>query len=85
MAKKDELLEEFEVEKLKDIPEDKLAAAMTWIGEQAGETKENDAFENAAGPEEQVDSLKEMLDVFMQGAHKVREKIDTFNDRRWQR
>ena len=46
---------------------------------------ENNAYKNAEGPEEQVEALKDMLDVFMQGAHKVREKIDTFNDRRWQR
>ncbi len=47
--------------------------------------QENDCFNNADSPEEQIEALKEMLDVFMQGAHKVQAKIDTFNDRRWQR
>jgi hypothetical protein len=47
--------------------------------------EENDAFNNADGPEGQIEALKEMLDGFMQGAHKVQEKIDSFNDRRWQR
>jgi hypothetical protein len=47
--------------------------------------EENDVFNNATGPEDQIESLKEILDGFMQGAHKVQAKIDSFNDRRWQR
>ena len=46
---------------------------------------ENDAYKNAEEPEDQIEALKDMMDVFMQGTHKVREKIDTYNDRRWQR
>jgi uncharacterized coiled-coil DUF342 family protein len=47
--------------------------------------QENDCFNSADHSEEQIDALKEMLDGFMQGAQKVREKIDSFNERRWQR
>lgn len=47
--------------------------------------EENKIFKEAAEPEDQIESLKEILDGFMQGAQRVREHIDRFNDRRWQR
>ncbi len=47
--------------------------------------EENENFSKAESPEEQIEALKEMMDVFMRGAKRTREKIDTYNDRRWQR
>jgi len=47
--------------------------------------EENENFSKAENPEEEIEALKEMLDAFMRGAHRTREKIDQFNDRRWQR
>ena len=47
--------------------------------------EENENFSTAQNPEEEVEALKEMMDVFMQGAQRTRERIDTYNDRRWQR
>ncbi len=50
--------------------------------------EENENFskaEKAGNPEDQIEALKEMLDGFMQGAKLTREKIDQYNDRRWQR
>jgi len=47
--------------------------------------EENENFNQAQEPEDQIEALKEMLDGFMQGTQSVREKIDSYNDRRWQR
>ncbi len=50
--------------------------------------EENENFskaEKAENPEDQIEALKEMMDGFMQGAQRTREKIDQYNDRRWQR
>jgi hypothetical protein len=47
--------------------------------------EENDNLSKAENPEEEKEALKEILDGFMRGAHRTREKIDQFNDRRWQR
>ncbi|GJL77153.1 MAG: hypothetical protein NPINA01_01420 [Nitrospinaceae bacterium] len=47
--------------------------------------EENQIFSKAENPEEQIESLKEILDCFMRGAHSVQERIDNYNDRRWQR
>ena len=47
--------------------------------------EENDNFNTAKEPEDQIEALKEMMDGFMQGTQSVREKIDRYNDRRWQR
>lgn len=47
--------------------------------------EENENFNAAQEPEDQIEALKEMLDGFMQGTQSVREKIDSYNDRRWQR
>ncbi len=46
---------------------------------------ENENFNTAQEPADQIEALKEMMDVFMQGTLSVREKIDSYNDRRWQR
>jgi hypothetical protein len=50
--------------------------------------EENENFskaEKAENPADQIEALKEMMDVFMRGAKRTREKIDQYNDRRWQR
>jgi predicted nuclease with TOPRIM domain len=47
--------------------------------------EENDNLKKAENPGEEIEALKEILDGFMRGAHRTREKIDQYNDRRWQR
>jgi uncharacterized coiled-coil DUF342 family protein len=47
--------------------------------------EETENFNAAQEPADQIEALKEMMDAFMQGAQSVREKIDSYNDRRWQR
>ena len=47
--------------------------------------EENQILRQAEDPEEQIEALKEILDVFMRGTQSVRERIDSYNDRRWQR
>ncbi len=46
---------------------------------------ENENFSKAGNREEEIEALKEMMDGFMRGAQRTREKIDQYNDRRWQR
>jgi len=46
---------------------------------------ENENFNKAQNPEEEIEALKEIMDGFMQGAQRTREQIDRYNDRRWQR
>lgn len=40
-------------------------------------------FKNAAGPHEEVEALKDLLDVLMRGSKEIVEKIDGYNDRRY--
>jgi len=48
------------------------------------EIKEEAAnFNNAIGPNEEVEALKDLLDVLMRGSKRVVEKIDQYNDRRY--
>ena len=47
--------------------------------------EENTNFKQAVDHEQEVEALKDMLDVFMRGTQSVREYIDRFNDRRWRR
>ena len=47
--------------------------------------KENISLKQAVGHEQEVEALKDMLDVFMRGTQSVREHIDRFNERRWRR
>lgn len=44
---------------------------------------ENNNFKQAAEPNEEIEALKDMLDVFMRGTQVVREHIDRYNERRW--
>ena len=48
------------------------------------EIKEEAAnFKIAIDPNEEVEALKDLLDVLMRGSKKVVEKIDQYNDRRY--
>ena len=47
--------------------------------------EENTNFKQAVDHEQEVEALKDMLDVFMRGTQSVREHIDRFNERRWRR
>ena len=48
------------------------------------EIKEEAAnFKNAIDPNEEVEALKDLLDVLMRGSKQVLEKIDQYNDRRY--
>ena len=42
-------------------------------------------FKKSENREEEVEALKDMLDVFMRGTQTVREKIDLYNERRFNR
>ena len=44
---------------------------------------EKNNLKTAKTKEEEVEALKEMLDILMRGARQVQEKIDQFNDRRY--
>ena len=48
------------------------------------EIKEEAAnFKNAIDPNEEVEALKDLLDVLVRGSKEVLEKIDQYNDRRY--
>ena len=42
-------------------------------------------FKKSENREAEVEALKDMLDVFMRGTQTVREKIDLYNERRFNR
>ena len=46
-------------------------------------TEEAVNFKNAENPSEELEALKDMLDVLMRGTTQVVEKFDTYNDRRY--
>ena len=46
-------------------------------------TEEAINFKNAENPSEELEALKDMLDVLMRGTTQVVEKIDQYNDRRY--
>ena len=46
-------------------------------------TEEAVNFKNAENPSEELEALKDMLDVLMRGTTQVVEKIDAYNDRRY--
>ena len=46
-------------------------------------TEEAVNFKNAENPNEELEALKDMLDVLMRGTTQVVEKIDQYNDRRY--
>ena len=46
-------------------------------------TEEAANFKNAIDPNEEVEALKDLLDVLVRGSKEVLEKIDQYNDRRY--
>ena len=46
-------------------------------------TEEAVNFKNAENPSEELEALKDMLDVLMRATTQVVEKIDQYNDRRY--
>ena len=46
-------------------------------------TEEAVNFKNAENPSEELEALKDLLDVLMRGTTQVVEKIDQYNDRRY--
>ena len=50
-----------------------------------GLAEETKNFKKAEGREEEIEVLQDMLDIFMRGTHSVREHIDRYNERRWNR
>ena len=46
-------------------------------------TEEAANFKNAENPSEELEALKDLLDVLMRGTTQVVEKIDQYNDRRY--
>ena len=46
-------------------------------------TEEAANFKNAIDSNEEVEALKDLLDVLMRGSKQVLEKIDQYNDRRY--
>ena len=42
-------------------------------------------FKKAENREEEIEVLQDMLDIFMRGTQSVREHIDRYNERRWNR
>ena len=46
-------------------------------------TEEAVNFKNAENPSEELEALKDMLDVLMRSTTQVIEKIDQYNDRRY--
>lgn len=47
--------------------------------------EESKNFKATENKEEEVEALKDLLDVFMRGTLSVREQIDKYNERRWKR
>ena len=50
-----------------------------------GLVEEVENFKKAENREEEVGALQDMLDIFMRGTQSVREHIDRYNERRWNR
>ena len=48
-------------------------------------TDEANNFKEASNQEEEKEALRDLLDIFMQGTQSVRERIDRYNERRWNR
>ena len=48
-------------------------------------TDEANNFKEASNQEEEKEVLRDLLDIFMRGTQSVRERIDRYNERRWNR
>ena len=42
-------------------------------------------FKKSENHEEEIEALRDMLDIFMRGTQSVREYMDRYNERRWNR
>jgi hypothetical protein len=47
--------------------------------------EEANNFKEAESSDGEKEALKDMLDIFMRGTQSVREHIDRYNERRWNR
>ena len=50
-----------------------------------GLVEEVENFKKSENREEETEVPQDMLDIFMRGTQSVREKIDRYNERRWNR
>ena len=50
-----------------------------------GLAEEAKNYNKAENRDEEVEALRDMLDIFMHGTQSVREHIDRYNERRWNR
>ena len=50
-----------------------------------GLAEEAKNYKKAENREEEIEALRDMLDIFMHGTQSVREHIDRYNERRWNR
>ena len=50
-----------------------------------GLAEEAKNFKESKNREEELEALRDMLDIFMRGTQSVREHIDRYNERRWNR
>jgi len=50
-----------------------------------GLAEEAKNYNKAENRDEEVEALRDMLDIFMRGTQSVREHIDRYNERRWNR
>ena len=50
-----------------------------------GLAEETKNFKKAENREEEIEVLRDMLDIFMRGTQSVREHMDRYNERRWNR
>ena len=50
-----------------------------------GLAEETQNLKKAENHEEEIEVLRDMLDIFMRGTQSVREHMDRYNERRWNR
>ena len=50
-----------------------------------GLAEEAKNFKKTDNREEEIEVLRDMLDIFMRGTQSVREHMDRYNERRWNR
>ena len=50
-----------------------------------GVVEEAKNFKKAENREEEIEALRDLLDIFMRGTQSVREHMDRYNERRWNR
>ena len=50
-----------------------------------GLVEETENFKKAENRKEEIEVLRDILDIFMRGTQTVREYMDRYNERRWNR